>query len=835
MEFDFNALRENRKTVAQDIIHNLMTYGTLERPGSGYGTHGLKEHVVPMGNANYLRFLAYAEKHLYGNNHFLTEAALKKEGLSVKLGTKPLIIERWTVDASRKYHAFDLPLYPVENCTGPREILNAYQKQNLPQQAMPYTPSRDAVIHLLETAGVLPKDAPRDDEALYQGIRAYAAKRLPDTPTEQGCLIHLLLKSSGIYPDFEKNPLFNANGIQRLADAPDLLFSAFSAASKEMHAVEQELRTIEAQMAQEKESERSRITESYKERPFEKLRVVYSFSECSDEFTDREGDPLVPNGKEGLELRGEEAYRFLMQVNLADKKHLHTPGYEKTWFTVSYGDTEFREDRFDLGDLSFGNKKTVAEAMEAALTHSYRFFLQDEDARKSHLDSIWHFGSADRKNLPQYQSPEAFRQYLEKNLQKAQKTWEAFFKEEQVFLRDHPEYAAINQTDAHPYIAICKASQLDAWKTRGLVMDVLPHDALKDFVTFSPGPWETNQVLSAMTSQEDQYIRIVDSKENPPVCFSEHEELPPGLVAFTTKTSPDNERMWFNMDRTQEFPKNVLYAIPKDDIAKIRSLHDITLKSRTHAISDRLDAEDREESFHGLDAIQTFQRDVRRDEEKYDDAMEIRASLPGLAAKKELAVYCKDKRIFSCSYTEGSGMFAETAPHYLPEPLPKPYQEACEIVMRYRRDMYQEKYPDNQTSISQLESRESLPSVEENRKNLPKLLEEYHWKFREGKPKKTGRITDEWRTLATTYYTMYPFTDPAVDTVPKAILGTISEMAKDGYTEARIKSVLTNISSKRTPEALGILSSAEARQIIRKARKEREETKGPVKEASAAR
>ena len=44
-------------------------------------------------------------------------------------------------------------------------------------------------------------------------------------------------------------------------------------------------------------------------------------------------------------------------------------------------------------------------------------------------------------------------------------------------------------------------------------------------------------------------------------------------------------------------------------------------------------------------------------------------------------------------------------------------------------------------------------------------------------------------------------------------------MAKDGCTIARIESVLTHISTERTPEALEILESPEGKQAIRKARK----------------
>ena len=97
MELDRNALHESRKAVAQGIADNLTRYGDLGNPISGDGTHGTASHIVRMGNANYLRYLAYAAKQGgIGSQHFLSERDMKREGLSVSPGIEPLVIERWT-------------------------------------------------------------------------------------------------------------------------------------------------------------------------------------------------------------------------------------------------------------------------------------------------------------------------------------------------------------------------------------------------------------------------------------------------------------------------------------------------------------------------------------------------------------------------------------------------------------------------------------------------------------------------------------------------------------------------------------------------------------------
>lgn len=61
-------------------------------------------------------------------------------------------------------------------------------------------------------------------------------------------------------------------------------------------------------------------------------------------------------------------------------------------------------------------------------------------------------------------------------------------------------------------------------------------------------------------------------------------------------------------------------------------------------------------------------------------------------------------------------------------------------------------------------------------------------------------------------------------------------MAKDGYTEARIKSVLTNLDNKyREEAAVSILNSTEGKQVIRQARKARDTAEAIQKTANTSR
>ena len=152
--------------------------------------------------------------------------------------------------------------------------------------------------------------------------------------------------------------------------------------------------------------------------------------------------------------------------------------------------------------------------------------------------------------------------------------------------------------------------------------------------------------------------------------------------------------------------------------------------------------------------------------------------------------------------------------------LPEKYQEAYDTYCRYSR------HEDLPTCASSPvdEFTQSFPTLEESRKNFLTYMREVGEEPLFRKPEKTKTATPEWRKEATQYYTNYALLDPAVDTPQKAVLGTIREMAKDGYTEARIKLVITNTRPEKAAEAVAILKSAEGKEAIRKARKEQAAT-----------
>lgn len=245
---DRKALFESRASIIKSLVNVIQIHHDLSFTNT-IGTHGLRGHIVPMGNANYLRYLAYANEHprAFGA-HFLTESEALKEGLSVMPDAKPLILERWTVDRDKKYHCFEFPVYNVTDLDGPTSVLNAYGRRHLPE---PFHPSDDGIAQLFENAGVLPKGAPRNAETFNQAVRAYAEKVLPGREMEQKHFLHLFRTMS---QRSLSQPIYTEDDAKLFQEEPNRLFSTFSVASKAIRHAKEELRFIEKQIQRKKRS-----------------------------------------------------------------------------------------------------------------------------------------------------------------------------------------------------------------------------------------------------------------------------------------------------------------------------------------------------------------------------------------------------------------------------------------------------------------------------------------------------------------------------------------------------------------------------------------------------
>ncbi len=808
------ALFESRASIIKSLVNVIQIHHDLSFTNT-IGTHGLRGHIVPMGNANYLRYLAYANEHprAFGA-HFLTESEALKEGLSVKPDAKPLILERWTVDRDKKYHCFEFSVYNVTDLDGPTSVLNAYGRRHLPE---PFHPSDDGIAQLFENAGVLPKDAPRNAETFNQAVRAYAEKVLPGREIEQKHFLHLF-RAMSQRP--LSQPIYTEDDAKLFQEEPNRLFSTFSVASKAIRHAKEELRFIEKQIQREKEEHMAALIEEEKTHPLASLRVIYHWSESPSVFTDKDGKPLPMD--EGFELTGEDAYRFLVQANLADKKNFHgTGGYYKTKFALAYGNTELGTDRYDLGDPCFDNQKSIAKAMEAHMTRPYQYYLDNDDKLRQHFSVMQQFNGEELRGDPDYATPEAYRAKLQKNVDEIHQFWQDFSKQEQAFLQEHPEYEKMNQEDAGLYIAMCPISEYEVAKASGMVMETIPKDELHGFVTCEPSAWKVHQAVMIITKdaveENDQLKRYSGYAENP--------SIPEGFIAFKTAISPASI-IWDNRRDAEKYPVGLSYVIPKEQIEKLQCLEDISLTWGSYKPAKEQPSEYPPQTSTSLHALKNFEIAVNHDDQIYEEALSKRVYVPGICPQNELTVSVKGNPIYQISYRNGRGELAKASPNYLSPKLPEHYKEAVEIYQRYEKDSNRVLGQDR-TYASTPDADRPFPTVEESYTNF----EEHYSK----KPEKTPRLTREWREDAIQYYVTHPLVDPAIDTPKKAVLATISEMAKDGYTEARIKSVLENAgTTHHREEAVALLKSPEGKKAIRQARKERDEAEAIHKTADKA-
>lgn len=351
-----------------------------------------------------------------------------------------------------------------------------------------------------------------------------------------------------------------------------------------------------------------------------------------------------------------------------------------------------------------------------------------------------------------------------------------------------------------PFLAACRASDLEAARKSGAVRDIIPSETLHDFAMFPPGMEDTMATLGKICSPEWFH-------GTSPVI---HSDIPEDYVVFTTVYPPDFTPYF------RQRPESMVYILPDEDIRKLEAANDPSLKlcySQYSPLRDEA-APPFPRTVHGMEAISGLLSCVTRDDEEYKRVISERVYLPGYMEKCDLKLRLGDETILSLAYQNGRGDLARLCPDRLPERLPERYKEAWRIRHRYlpQEDTFHYGQP---TFASQV--RNKFPSVEESRKNFPSV---YSRCERAEIPKTTS---EDWQSAAASYYTMYALTEPSVDCFKDAILCSTREMAKDGYSDAKIKSVLTidnvhNAFSCHADEAAAILKSREGKKLLHEVR-----------------
>lgn len=362
-----------------------------------------------------------------------------------------------------------------------------------------------------------------------------------------------------------------------------------------------------------------------------------------------------------------------------------------------------------------------------------------------------------------------------------------------------------------PFIATCKASDLAAVKEHGLpILETLQKEALHDFLSFQPGLGSTNIAI------HDLDLHDFHASPEPLLQADVHEDS----VAFTTPVCPEDPSF-----SRKSYPDSLRYVLPSEDIQRFRSAHDLELQVSCHShVPLHPEKEgDSQHVFRGMKALANLIDEVRVDDLVFKKAISDRCYLPGVYHHNDLIFKDGENVLLSLSYQTGRGDLAKAVPNLL-SILPEKYREAYGTYCRYSNGRGSFK-----TYASQYEG--DFPTPGKSRKNFPNMHE---------RPE-PNKDSAQWSQKAYDYYTLYPLTDPSIKTWENAILASIQEMAKDGYTSAKIRSILTNSQvnhayiTNHNELAADILESDAGREAIRQGRKERDRAQAAIKAAGPAR
>lgn len=427
--------------------------------------------------------------------------------------------------------------------------------------------------------------------------------------------------------------------------------------------------------------------------PFADLSVCYMRSEAYLYNLDGEQYPDPPSREKGTTYTGADAYEFLACLNREDKRYAKIQqeqggGYEKTWLSVSYGDFDSDEMRVDLGDLRLGNKTSVAEALDACLSSTRQYTLDHPDR----LEQILRFNQ-EAGYVPESQTPAGFAERLRGDLEHIHDLMRRFGEEEQAFLREHPEFRAVNEEQVTPFYYVCRRSELPQIQKDMQVLDTCPSEAFHDSLLIATD-YKYGSLLNEYMDNPEKTLK--DNPRNIRAC----ESIPDSLVVFGSQEHPN----LLASDRHED--RRYMLLIPQEDLRKMKPLRDLSY-------------DDVYQELPGLYGLRDFVHDVQNDLSEASEAIRRKCYVPEENLKAATLLY-KGEPFFSKKYLPGSGELVLAAPDYLPKTGKPETDEALSVAYdtcsRYLPDAFPSRnYED--WRLNQLRA-EGLPGRETSLENL---------------------------------------------------------------------------------------------------------------------
>ena len=609
-----------RDELNKTMVATLSMYGNLEPPGTverPYNEGAKSKYQFTA--TNYLRLLAAQKERSLTDPRWVSDSYIKTHSYTLKDGAAPVGIEYWRGIEGKGYQG------ELKNFWNAADIVE-YNDIPLEKQKGDTKEDFEYAIGLLNDSGVKISSS-ADAKQIFEAAKSHAAKE-GSNEFSSALAAQLILKSSHISYDYTKNPLFNEEQLEKLEKNPKILFNSMKQAQKvldkliyvqEKHLAEQMKRT---QMDHDARTRNFGTRE-----PFKNLTVEFKWSEGL--LKDMNGKPYENN----TTLKGEDAYKFLVQLNAADKEAFNLRpkggyGYDKTKLAISYGSYNHGEMRIDLGDLELRNKTTITEALNERLSNYRNSIMEDKHYR---MEIIEHHKD---ENLTE----EQLIAECKEDAKVFESEMEQFALEERRYLAVHPEIRAINEKKADAYLLACSADEFD----------LIP----------------PSYVVNLHESSPDMSLNLAKGSNRPKDAI---QPLPAESIVFES---------WFPVDSELAANLPVHAVITGDETRAIGSLEDklsIEVIDNGPIIGDKMERS--VTNLKGAEALAEFIREKSLDVSKSRDIYRMNMADRSEMHQKEMVFSYDGKEFARLAYEPGTGKFNQVFPSGFPENSDKSLNE----------------------------------------------------------------------------------------------------------------------------------------------------------------
>ncbi len=601
-----------RDELNKTMVATLSMYGNLEPPGvveRPYNESAKSKYQFTA--TNYLRLLAAQKERSLTDPRWVSDSYVKTHNYTLKDGASPVGIEYWKGIDGKGYqgelknfwNAADIVEYndiPLENRKGNEQDDFEY------------------AIDLLNGSGAkLSSNA--NAKQIFEAAKAHAVKE-GSNEFSSALAAQLILKSSHISYDYTKNPLFNEEQLEKLEKNPKILFNSMKQAQKVLDKLIYVQEKHLAEMMNRAQMEHEAITRDFGTRePFRNLTVEFEWSEGL--LKDMDGKPYERN----TTLTGEDAYKFLVQLNAADKEVFNQRpkggyGYDKTKLSISYGAYNHGEMRIDLGDLELCNKSTITEALTERLSSYRNTIMEDKYYRSKIID----------RHKDENLTEEQLIAECKEEAKVFAEEMEQFALEERRYLAVHPEIRAINDKKADAYLLACSAEEFD----------LIPQ----------------SYVMNLHEASSDMSINLAKGANRPenPIQI-----LPADSIVFESRFPIDSEL-------AKNLPVHaVITGDEKLAITNIADKLNIEFIDNGPIIGEKMERD--VTSLKGAEAIAEFIKEKSLDINISRDIYKMNMADRSRMHQKEMVFSYDGKEFARLSYEPGTGKLNQTFPSGFPE------------------------------------------------------------------------------------------------------------------------------------------------------------------------